>query len=100
MVKNVYPRRGGYSVGYTKSWQSILLFEVLTQRCGGKDGKIQLKGCSLWEHIFRFRKYEMHDRSACACINVGVSIDICRGSKERLNVVCVDTERYITYTEL
>ena len=42
----------------------------------------------------------MHDRSACACINVGVSIDICRGSKERLNVVCVDTERYITYTEL
>ena len=37
----------------------------------------------------------MHDRSVCACINAGVSIDICRGNKKRLNVVCVDTERYI-----
>ena len=42
----------------------------------------------------------MHDRSVCACINVGVSTDICRGSKKRLNAVCVDTERYIAYTEL
>ena len=49
---------------------------------GGKDDKIQLKGCSRWEHIFRFGKYEMHGRSVCACMNVGVSTDICRGSKK------------------
>ena len=38
----------------------------------------------------------MHDRSVCACIHVGVSIDICRGSKKRLNVVCVDTKRHMS----
>ena len=42
----------------------------------------------------------LESMTVCACINLGVSIDICRGSKKRLNVVCVDTERYITYTEL
>ena len=29
----------------------------------------------------------------------GVSVDICRGSKQRLNVVCVGTERAIQHTE-
>ena len=42
----------------------------------------------------------MHEKSVCAGLNVIVPINRCRGSKKRLNVVCVVTEMYITYTEL